>query len=334
MTIIIHLTLLPNALLRILVDSLLNPCNCKSVWKCKCRARDGNPRAEFGSSGGLSTLAQAAAMCCSSETSSSSSSPQPYFSPAPMTLIAHTKHPISRPNSPNHKRSKPQPRPAPSLDLPPIRDNFSYGVTVPNFPTMPPMSAMTSLAGSGCTCGLQCACPGCTEHRGPDHASKERKDCTEGCGHCIDNRNGIALPGHENTTNSILDQFFARAAALPAPPPSRKMGVGVHIDPTNVMTYPSARGGGTVGLVELPKLECCGGACGCPNGKCGCGKSCDGCCAEHGGESHHTHRVGSSKSVSFVHAQSISSHHVIPPAPAPIPVVRSCCAGKIMVGGE
>jgi len=36
------------------------------------------------------------------------------------------------------------------------------------------------------------------------------------------------------------------------------------------------------GLVNLPKLECCGGRCSCPAGGCSCGKGCDGDCAEHG----------------------------------------------------
>lgn len=34
------------------------------------------------------------------------------------------------------------------------------------------------------------------------------------------------------------------------------------------------------GLVKVPKLECCGGRCSCPDHKCGCGEECGGCCAD------------------------------------------------------
>jgi len=52
------------------------------------------------------------------------------------------------------------------------------------------------------------------------------------------------------------------------------------------MVYPtSAMGvkerGVPFGLITIPKLECCGGNCGCPDGSCSCGKLCDGCCSEH-----------------------------------------------------
>ena len=55
------------------VDTLLNPCTCKSVWKCECRAKasSGADRLPMQSdseanrlqNNGLATLAQAAAMC-------------------------------------------------------------------------------------------------------------------------------------------------------------------------------------------------------------------------------------------------------------------------------
>jgi hypothetical protein len=131
------------------------------------------------------------------------------------------------------------------------------------------------------------------EHRGPEHAATDRKSCADGCGTCVDARAGVALPGHEppnmfvsSALTSIIDQFLARAAALPAPPNNRKMGFGVEIDPVNVMVYPTAamesqQRGIPFGLVNLPRLECCGGQCACPDGTCNCRKSCNGCCAEH-----------------------------------------------------
>jgi len=102
---------------------------------------------------------------------------------------------------------------------------------------------------------------------------------------------------------------------------NRKMGIGVHFDPMNVMTYPSAatessERGVLFGLVILPKLECCGGQCGCPNGMCGCGKACDGCCAEHGGES--MAHDGTSKEG----RPSVAER-------SPAPVSGSCCSSKV-----
>ncbi|KAJ7226115.1 hypothetical protein GGX14DRAFT_556863 [Mycena pura] len=251
------------------VASLLNPCHCRSGWRCKCRADDSirsscaAPIPEARRSTGLSTLALAAALCSTDPIPSSANA------------TGSSKHPTSRPVSPNHCSHK---RPkhisverAPGPDLPPILFNEASPLpSVPTFATMPPMSKITSLAGSGCTCGLECACPGCVEHRGPEYADKDRPSCTDGCGTCVDARAEIAFlgagaSGYEapsaNAFTSIIDQFFARAATLPAPPSNRKTG----FDPTNVAVYPTA-----LSLVSLPKLECCGGQCACPEGSCRC----------------------------------------------------------------
>ena len=96
---------------------------------------------------------------------------------------------------------------------------------------------------------------------------------------------GLALPGVDGNDRHAMDflgRFFARAAAVPAPPPNRR----VTLDPMDMTVYPDVvrDGGGELGLafglVNLPKLECCGGRCRCAGGMCGCGKTCDGCC-EH-----------------------------------------------------
>lgn len=106
---------------------------------------------------------------------------------------------------------------------------------------------------------------------------------------CVDHRGGVALPSVKQDT-SYLDQFFARAAALPPPPLSR----GIQLDPTNVRVYPpsilerkelstkqdSYERNFLFGLVNIPKLECCGGKCSCPEDRCGCGNECDGCVGE------------------------------------------------------
>jgi hypothetical protein len=153
--------------------------------------------------------------------------------------------------------------------------------SMPEFPSMPPISEFTSFAGSGCTCGVKCACPGCSEHQSKSDTNHERRNCAEGCGSCIDPSLGMALPslGNSQTGTSILDRFFATAAALPAPPTYRKTS-SYHIDPMNTTVHSSSTGqhSFTLGCVKLPKLECCGGQCICPNGQCNCGVSLVGCC--------------------------------------------------------
>ncbi|KAK7064775.1 copper-fist domain-containing protein [Favolaschia claudopus] len=237
------------------VDSLLNPCNCRSVWKCKCRAA-ASSRSSADAPTALNTLANAAALCCTPASAPPNSASTPRPEPP-------KKRQTSRPNSPTHKRPKrilPAPTPLTTgPSLPPIflntEDPSSPSPSIPIFSTMPPISKLTSLAGSGCTCGLECACPGCIEHRG-DHARPDRPSCADGCGSCVDAHADLALPGFEASTsilsNSIIEQFLARAAALPAPPSNRRIVNGVDIDPTLVV-FPTA------GLVNLPKLECCGG---------------------------------------------------------------------------
>lgn len=136
------------------------------------------------------------------------------------------------------------------------------------------------------------------------------------------------MPNSELGSN-FLDKFFARAAALPPPPTNRKMGVGMDLDPMNVMVYPdSARDAGergvAFGLVNVPKLECCGGQCRCPNGTCGCGKSCNGRCADHGDES-----TGREQEV-FLGPEGAPSVQGEAMAADP-PVRRSCCRKKIEV---
>ncbi|KAK0198085.1 hypothetical protein F5146DRAFT_70631 [Armillaria mellea] len=301
---------------RQLVDSLLNPCTCKSVWKCKCRNSDSSQVNED-EHAGLTALARAAELFSQEPIAASSSSSLP-SPPPPARKVSAKPRVITRPNSPQHKRPKHVHVDPPRLELPPIHIPEFQGVEVPTFATMPPLSEITSLVGSGCTCGVACNCPGCTEHRGSEHVNKEHGLCgEEACGHCVDNRSGIALPGLD-AGPSYLHQFFARAAALPAPPTTRK---GVQIDPMDLTVYPSAslENGGPFGFIKLPKLECCGGQCGCPNGRCGCGKACDGCCTEHGGES----------------AETVTTTVVeSPPEPAahvteeiPVPAAKSCCCG-------
>jgi len=136
----------------------------------------------------------------------------------------------------------------PVLDLPPLLFPEVPGPT----PVVPPFSTFTTLAGSGCTCGLTCQCPDCASHRPhPDVNPSNAQDCMN----CVD----PSLDVIDRSTNGgfyikspVLEKFFADAKRVPPPP--------------------------TVGgkPVELPKL-CCGGSCNC-GGACGCSGDCNGCC--------------------------------------------------------
>lgn len=284
-----------------LVDSLLNPCDCKSLWKCKCREAPkskpsdaASPSARLSSStDALSTLASAAVAVSCYVPHAPSTSSKPLTGPIEKDNIIKARR---RPGSPllppteRHKVRKPHASPSPGPDLAPLlylssplSTSSSATMTprpMPDFPTMtmPPMSEITSLAGSGCTCGIECGCPGCVEHRGPTQANEEHQDCADGCGTCIDESMGTALPGVNNNQpsgSSFLDRFFARAAALPPPPPNRRMD----FDPMDTTVFsPTSWQADPFGAVNLPKLECCGGQCNCPTGQCSCRTSCAGCC--------------------------------------------------------
>lgn len=317
------------------VDSLLNPCNCKNVWKCKCRKEPNSSDTTASTEtteNGLATLARAAALCCNRQSSalhdhSSALPPRTIFGSGEASP-ENSKRCGSRPSTPpgfSHKKHRPLPSnrvtqaPVPGPSLPPILHNLpsSPGIfhQMPEFPTIPPMSTMKSLAGSGCTCGLRCACPGCVEHRGHEHASADKVDCVSGgCTTCVDWQGGIALPTTSSRSPTVtsksksnIHQFLVRAAALPLPPHHRK---GLGIDPMNVLVYPvdlfsrddpgssanSAKSGGgnmkrrgaAFGLVNVPKMECCGGRCSCPEDGCSCGKSCNGCCGDHDAGKEHS----------------------------------------------
>ncbi|KAI0706186.1 hypothetical protein BC835DRAFT_1312932 [Cytidiella melzeri] len=183
----------------------------------------------------------------------------------------------------------------PILRVPPTSAPLP-AVPLPEFPTIPSLGVIASLAGTGCTCGLDCTCPGCIQHRGPEHAEPSSEDCPD-CSSCVDHRLTMELPQSttfganvvELPTPSFVDAFFARAAALPPPPVQRASTI--NLDPTNITVYPTSlfdgeankldERGPSFGLVRLPKLECCAGRCGCPGDSCGCGTNCGGCC---GGE--------------------------------------------------
>ncbi|KAI0314256.1 hypothetical protein OF83DRAFT_462742 [Amylostereum chailletii] len=288
----------PSANARQKVDSLLNPCPCADVWSCQCDLRSSdlspplNPheQAQEGSSSGLAALARAAELFASGSLPPSShpqhaSPPLPPPPPPPSTTPT-TRQPRKHNWSPNgsvrvsSKRRRRSPTRGP--DLPPLllsgptAENESSLSLLPSpfsaLP-MPSFSTFSSLAGSGCTCGLRCSCPDCPEHQpGEDH-----KDGSASCRHCVDETvrevdltavgfgmkwmstsgptaGESTAPKSIAPSSSVLDHFLAQAARVPPPPPP---------------------GGAPV---TLPKL-CCEGSCGC-GVVCGCGGLCQGCCSD------------------------------------------------------
>jgi len=295
------------------VTALLNPCHCKDIWNCKCRKRPGTDTepsllSKTGTRSGLAALADAAALCCRETDTSTAVVEIPDSSTSSDDAVSAAsstpKHPLDCCQSSSKRGMKKSRRQSPKRtrgpDLPPIVSvpsaYDSPSVPPPIFPSIPPLSSVASLAGSGCCCGYRCTCPGCVEHRGMQHAVKDHKDCPDGCGTCVDYDGGIELPilGGSSAPakgTSFIDAFFARAAAtIPLPPSHRALGV--NLDPTNVTVYPTHLFSGhnseldersaAFGLVRLPKLECCAGRCGCPDGSCECCQSCDGCGEKHG----------------------------------------------------
>ena len=256
-----------------LVDSLLNPCDCKDVWKCRCKvsqsANSSAPNVQISDPlGGLATLARAAVV--------RNSSPDADSRPSSSAIDPGLHH--SRPATPANiafrKRQKQRMNIlacTPGPDLPPIRLSPSspFPPSIPDFPSMPSMSEISLLAGSGCTCGVLCKCPGCPEHT---TVADTGKRCGDGCGACIDPSIEVALshptPSQAKESTGFLDRFFAQAAALPPPPSHRKMN---DLDSMNTRIFSQSSSSSSqplnFGVVNLPKLEC-DGRCDCSPGEC------------------------------------------------------------------
>ncbi|KAI0079055.1 hypothetical protein K474DRAFT_1659529 [Panus rudis PR-1116 ss-1] len=89
----------------------------------------------------------------------------------------------------------------------------------PSFPTIPPLSSIAAIAGSGCCCGFRCTCPGCVEHRGAEYASRDHEDCPDGCGTCVDwdNEAGVELPKahsyHSTDVHTVLSSDTAGSSS-------------------------------------------------------------------------------------------------------------------------
>ncbi|TBU53432.1 hypothetical protein BD310DRAFT_938042 [Dichomitus squalens] len=211
-----------------LPDACLNLCRCggKDASICTC-AHDQGPSMRT-DNGGLAALAQAALFCCGDDlpSASTSTSRVPSNSSERRTTAGPTEDmfssqkrsccsTVSRPPSPTPKRTKRSgttpalsdqhipraPRCCSASSTPVYASSFSHAHTTysapPVFPAIHLPSASASIADSGCCCGAQCACPGCVQHRGSEHAAKDILDCEEGeCRTCVDHDGGVALPEH------------------------------------------------------------------------------------------------------------------------------------------
>lgn len=317
----------------LLVDKLLNPCNCKDIWSCQCRHKEASTAPAY--SGGLDVLANAATLCTQNDditpTVPDNEPPSTTVEPPRSCCQLSTK---SSTSSKRKGRSSPSPTPPPSTkhrgpSLPPIYaplvhttpSTASISTPIPEFPTIPSLSSVAALAGSGCTCGFRCTCPGCVEHRGPQHASQEHGDCTDGnCATCVDYEGGVGLPtvqSHHSTKAgsccgsskssrssttatpvlqptlassgvSFIDSFFARtpAVALPPAPPQRARRGTLTLDPTDTTIYPSMLFAG--GFKHLEERGPAFGLVSVPKlqccaGKCGCPDGSCGCDHSCGG---------------------------------------------------
>ncbi|KAI6010171.1 copper fist DNA binding domain-containing protein [Pisolithus marmoratus] len=183
------------------LEALLNPCQCLSNGPCTCNSTTtSGPTVTEKQFTGLTALADAAAMFSGGVNQKSS-----------VQSTISTRSCCSKPSPSRITTSQ-------NFDLPPILSSSSESLSqVPDFSFMPPLEAIKSIAGSGCTCGLYCACPGCAEHRNPQEATTELRDCKDGCGDCVDH-SAIALPGLSPVR--MFDAFFDHSSALPELPGS------------------------------------------------------------------------------------------------------------------
>jgi hypothetical protein len=249
------------------VASLLNACQCTDVRNCGCRTSASNAphvNSEFAAqtpalspngnnnasvqvtSDGLETLARAAAAVLLSPLT-----PRSSIHPKQISSCSgandHSCPSRSRRSSDTATSHTSTP---PVHNLPPLVFPEVPGPT----PVVPPFSTFTTLAGTGCTCGLTCQCPGCPTHHsrpGVDSRNAQAQDCMS----CVD------------PTLRVIDQNDSRGSYLESPVLEKFLAIAQRVPP------PPTAGGKPV---ELPKL-CCGGSCAC-GGACGCSGDCTGCC--------------------------------------------------------
>ena len=291
------------------VEALLNPCHCKDVYSCTCRSQDSaSGKSSISPSifnDGLSALAHVAA-CCAPASSSTLPAAAPIsktIGQAPAYNRNGTKIAFDLPSQTSSSS-----RLSSHIEAPDHISNRSIlkinQPIIASKPSCCSSGSTSSDTGGTCGCGQQCACAGCATHdsedmsvdsfvirsptdQGPFSVRPNHKaNCGSDCPTCVDYDGGAELPGTRQTP-TFIDQFLQRAATLPPPPPTLRAR-GTSLDPTNVIVYPPSlftsadrdERSRAFGLVNIPKLECCGGRCSCPENQCGCGENCGGCCID------------------------------------------------------
>jgi hypothetical protein len=223
----------------------MTPSSSKLTSPAASPSSNGKNGATALTSDGLETLARAAAIFSSTITPCSPAHHSEQIEPVSFTS-EHTSPALAL--SPSRQPPTPAPTSPLVLDLPPLLfPELSRPTTV-----LPPFSTFSTLAGSGCTCGLTCQCPDCPSH------SNTKPGAGGDCMNCVDQSlRVIDRTGDWKFPSPALEKFFAVAERVPPPPVAG-------------------------GKVEIPKL-CCAGSCGCA-GACGCGGDCNGCCEDFGKE--------------------------------------------------
>ncbi|KAH9994387.1 copper fist DNA binding domain-containing protein [Russula vinacea] len=175
------------------VAALLNPCQCNDVWNCGCRTSAPDADSEF--------AAQAPVLSPNSNKRASAQAPSDGLETLARAAAAVL---ISSPLTPRHAANQITSSPGANEHASPSRSHHpsEIGISPTSSPTpipgpapvVPPFSTFTTLAGSGCTCGLTCQCPGCPTH------------------HSRPGRLGFYME------SPVLERFFADAERVPPPP--------------------------------------------------------------------------------------------------------------------
>lgn len=134
---------------------------------------------------------------------------------------------------------------------------------------------------AACTCGSDCACPGCATHDNADRVSSQPHGenghtCGESCKSCFNCAEHLSLP---SGITSIAHLLSIAAANVPHPSHARSLELNAHdtrILPPAAQVNPEVAQ--SMGFVQLKPLECCNGRCQCPPGDCKCEQDCCGCC--------------------------------------------------------
>lgn len=225
------------------MHDLLNPCECGS--NCECGAPDSltsshSSRTEpKGVSKGLAVLAQAAALLdnalvpkvkvvkahlSKTKKRTRDGSASPTIRPAELKRSKQ----ISASETPSSSCcSSKKILPSADPEVPPLSFFGSHllapveraPIPAPPYlpPPLPPASTLQAEStASGCCCGFQCNCPGCTEHRGAAYAEPGHSDCASGdCPTCVNNESGLGL---ESTAPLPIFNFMVSLPKdVPAP---------------------------------------------------------------------------------------------------------------------